>query len=78
MPPADARNHAKSSIFTPCNGNGLSCNADSLGLAAPRGSAGTLGRRGASPSTAAVSSPSSGARRPTCQLVLVLSHLLEG
>ena len=32
----------------------------------------------ASPSTASVSSPSSGARRPTCQLVLLLSHLLVG
>jgi len=37
-----------------------------------------VGRRAASPSTASVSSPSSGARRPTCQLVLLLSHLLVG
>ena len=38
VPPADARNHAKSRIFTPCSGNGLLCSADSLGFATPRGS----------------------------------------
>lgn len=56
----------------------LLCNAESRGFATRRGSAGTLGRRAPSPSTASVSSPSSGARRPTCQLVLLLSHLLVG
>ena len=47
-------------------------------LVAALGSAGTLGRLTPSPRTDAVSSPSSGARRPTCQLVLLLSHLLVG
>src|SRR5271156_7185284 len=78
VPPAEARNQAKSRIFTPCSGNGLLCSAESLGFATTRGSAGTLGRRLASARTDAVSSPSNGARRPTCQLVLVLSHLLVG
>ena len=78
VPPADARNHAKSRIFTPCSGNGLPCSADRIGFV----DAARFGRN-ARPahrlaSTAAVSSPSSGARRPTCQLVLVLSHLLVG
>ena len=48
MPPADARNQAKSRIFTPCSGNGLPCSAESRGFATLRGSAGTLGRRAAS------------------------------
>ena len=42
------------------------------------GCAGTNGLRSSSASTAAVSSPSNGARRPTCQLVLLVSHLLVG
>ena len=78
VPPAEARNQAKSRILTPCSGNGLLCNAESLGEATGRGAAGTLGRRTVSARTACVSSPSNGARRPTCQLVLVLSHLLVG
>ena len=44
VPPAEARNQAKSRIFTPCSGNGLLCNAESLGFAAARGSAGRRGR----------------------------------
>src|SRR5216110_656613 len=78
VPPAEARNHAKSRILIPCNGKGLLCSADRRGLSTRRGCAGTLGRRVASLSTALVSSPSSGARRPTCQLVLLVSHLLVG
>src|SRR5229473_6992242 len=78
VPPAEARNHAKSKILIPCNGKGLLCSADFSGLSTRRGAAVTLGRRTPSPSTASVSSPSNGARRPTCQLVLVASHLLVG
>jgi len=78
VPPAEARNQAKSRIRTPCSGNGLLCSADISGFSTPRGSAGTLGRRTDSDRIASVSSPSSGARRPTCQLVLLLSHLLVG
>ncbi len=78
VPPAEARNHAKSRILIPCSGNGLLCVADRRGFSARRGEAGTLGRRAASPSTAAVSSPNSGARRPTCQLVRLESHFEVG
>ena len=52
--------------------------ADNFACATPRGRAGTLGARIVSRSTASVSSPSRGARLPTCQLVFVLSHLLVG
>src|SRR5438067_1582387 len=78
VPPAEARNHAKSRILTPCSGNGLLCSADKRGRSTRRGCADIVGRRTNSPSTALVSSPSNGARRPTCQLVLLLSHLLVG
>src|SRR3954453_22314462 len=78
VPPAEARNQAKSKILIPCSGNGLLCNAERRGVSPLRGLAGTRGRRARSPSTASVSSPSSGARRPTCQLVLLASHLLVG
>ncbi len=63
----------------PCSGNGLLCKAETPRVRDPaRLAPARSGRRVASPSTAAVSSPSSGARRPTCQLVLLLSHLLVG
>ena len=48
VPPAEARNHAKSRILIPCNGNGLLCKAESRGFSTRRGRAGTLGRRTAS------------------------------
>ena len=74
VPPADARNHEKSRMRTPCNGNGLPC-GDIVGGTSDRGRAG-IGGAAPSARTASVSSPSSGARRPVCQLVSVLSHLL--
>ena len=78
MPPADARNHEKSTIRMPCSGNGL-----------PRFDGGSFGSTFAfAPITGvcalqlrldrAASSFSSGARRPGIHEFAVEIHLLVG
>ncbi len=78
MPPADARNHEKSTMRMPCSGNGL-----------PRFDGGSFGStfafapitgvsRFGFGSIASASSFSSGARRPAIHEFAVEIHLLVG